>query len=155
MGRKSKTPGVLALLVFITGYTNAQALLGANKSSIKQLFPDCTAIDKYSSMLVINCAGVKNIFYFNADSVCDMYARDMDRTSANDTLQKLLTSGFTKTGVKYVEPFLVSKKSNHEKFPSQIYSNGTIQYCFMPVSLNGKSAETNAVIVMYPKKELK
>ena len=78
-----------------------------------------------------------------------MYAQQ-----AKDTLQYILSDGFIKLETRiYIEPFIMSRHSNHEKFPSIVYTNGTVQYCFMPVSLNGKTADLNAVIVFTRRKE--
>ncbi len=128
--------------VFCQGY------LGQPKDSILHKLPDCTAMDNYKEMLVLNCSGHKSIFYFTAtDSICDMYAMDVSSENADAILKKMPAMGFTNSGTKYIEPFLVSKHSNHQKFPSRIYTNGKVQYCFMPVSLNGKTAELNSIII--------
>ena len=131
---------------------SAQSLLGKSKQDITQIKKNCLAINNYPESLVFNCGGTKEYFYFQGkDTTCDLYARDMPPKLAQDTLQYLESKGFMKLETRYVEPFLVSKHSNHEKFPSRVYTDGTIQYCFMPVSLNGKTADLNAVIVMYHK----
>ncbi len=140
-------------IILLQFSANAQSLLGKSKQDITQLKKNCLAINNYPESLVFNCGGTKEYFYFQGkDSTCDMYARDMLPKQAQDTLQYLESKNFMKLETKYVEPFLVSKHSNHEKFPSKVYTDGTIQYCFMPVSLNGKTADLNAVIVMYHKK---
>jgi hypothetical protein len=131
----------------------SQSLLGKSKQEVTQLKKNCLAINNYPESLVFNCSGTKEYFYFQGkDSTCDMYARDMLPRQAQDTIQYLEANKFMKLETRYMEPFLVSKHSNHEKFPSRIYTDGTIQYCFMPVSLNGKTADLNAVIVLYHKK---
>ena len=135
---------------------SAQSLLGKSRKEILALNENCTALNKYPGVVVFNCAGTKSIYYFTGkDSSCDMYARDLFAPEARDTLQFLISKGFKKTETKYVEPFLATKKGDHQKFPSQVYTDGLIQYCFMPVSMNGKTAESNAVIVMFADKKKK
>lgn len=145
----------LFLAVTFTGlvfFCRAQGLLGQTKEQVLQAHKQCDIVGNYGRMVAFKCDGRKQIFYFSVkDSTCDMVATDLDTKSANDTLQKLLLAGYKKAGTKYIEPFMVSKNSNHQKYPSRLYSNGTMQYCFMPVSLNGKSAELNAVIIMFDK----
>jgi hypothetical protein len=145
---------MLALMMCCRLMAPGQSLLGNPKATIFDIYKDCVPINRYQVVVMFNCANSKSIYYFNGpDSTCDMYVRDFRPGEAKDTIQFLLKQGFKKTETRYVESFLKLKHNDHQKFPSQVYSNDIIQYCFMPVSLNGKSAELNAVIVMYAKKE--
>jgi hypothetical protein len=131
----------------------AQTYLNQTKDTIIKAFPQCTVADKYATMVVFNCNGQRSVFYFQGkDTICDLYATEMDASRANDTLQSVIKRGFKLAETKYVEPFLFNKKNNHQRFPARVYSNGEIEYCFMPVSLTGRTAEMNSVIVRLPKK---
>ena len=132
----------------------SQGQLGETKQQLLKAYKGCYTEGNYKEMLAFSCGGQKSIFYFNAkDSLCEMLALDIDVKSAADTVQKIMANGFQKGETKYVKPFLVSKKSsNTQKFPSHIYTNGKVRYCFMPISLDGKTAELNSLIVMYNKK---
>jgi hypothetical protein len=141
----------LLMLAFKTG--GAQNYLGHNREEILLSFPHCTVADKYDKMVVLNCDGQRQVFYFQAEhELCDLYAAEMDPDRANDTLKKVEANGFKLVETKYVEPFLVSKHNNHQKFPAKVYSNGKVEYCFMPISLTGRTAELSSVIIRLPKK---
>jgi hypothetical protein len=102
---------------------------------------------------VFNCNGNRAVFYFEgANALCDLYAAEMPPAAANDTLQAILSNGYKLLETRYVEPFMISKKNNHQKFPARVYTNGKTEYCFMPISLTGRTAELSTVIVMLPKK---
>jgi len=131
----------------------SQNYLGHNREEVLLSFPQCTVADKYDKMVVLNCSGQRSVFYFQGEhALCDLYAAEMDASRANDTLQTVIKKGFKLIETKYIEPFLVSKHNNHQKFPAKVYSNGLVEYCFMPVSLTGRTAEMNSVIVRKPKK---
>jgi hypothetical protein len=132
-----------------------QTFLGQSKSNILTSHKDCTALDNYAETLVFNCGGLRTIFYFKgADTICDMYATDLNIQNAKDVVQALLNNGFKLTETKYVFPFLVSQKHPaQEKFPAHVYSNGVLDYCIMPISLSGKTAEMNSMVVIYSKKK--
>jgi hypothetical protein len=131
----------------------AQTYLGHNREEILLSFPQCTVADKYEKMVVFNCTGQRSVFYFEGEhALCDLYATEMDASRANDTLEAVKKDGFKLVETKFVEPFLLSKHNNHQKFPARIYSNGKVEYCFMPVSLTGRTAELNSVIVKAAKK---
>ena len=141
----------ILMVIFETGF--AQNYLGHNKEEILLSFPECQVADKYEPMIVLNCNGQRAVFYFQGEhGLCDLYAAEMDANSANDTLKKVAQIGFKLIETRYLEPFLVSKHNNHQKFPARVYSNGKVEYCFMPVSLTGRTAEMNSVIIRYPKK---
>ena len=146
---------LLGVLGIISVQLNAQGYLGQGKDSVKQAFHDCTALDDYPEMLVLSCSGLRSVFYFNGpNKACDMYATDIAPPNATIILNQLLSQGFKLSETKYVTPFLVSKHPVKEKFPAHVYSNGAMEYCFMPVSLSGKTAELNSIVIMYSKKKL-
>ena len=143
------------ILSMLIGFKTAlsQTYLGHNREEVLLSFPQCTVADKYEKMVVFNCSGQRAVFYFQAEhELCDLYAAEMDASRANDTLQKVMKHGYKLVETKYVEPFLVSKHNNHQKFPAKVYSNGKVEYCFMPISLTGRTPELNTVIVKTPKK---
>ena len=145
----------LALLLVLTlsQACFAQTYLGHNREEVLLSFPQCTVADKYETMVVFNCNGQRSVFYFQAEhQLCDLYAAEMDASNVNDTIKKVASTGFKLIENKYVEPFLVSKHNNHQKFPARIYSDGKVEYCFMPVSLTGRTAELNTIIVKKPGK---
>jgi len=143
---------VLSFLL-LSCVSRAQTYLGHNREEILLSFPQCTVADKYATMVVFNCDGQRSVFYFQGEhELCDLYAAEMDADKANDTLKKVEANGFKLIETKYVEPFLVSKRNNHQKFPAKVYSNGKIEYCFMPISLTGRTAELSSVIIRLPKK---
>jgi hypothetical protein len=143
--------GITALTLSCISAT-AQNYLGHNREEILLSFPKCTVADKYETMVVFNCDGQRSVFYFQGEhALCDLYAAEMDAQSANDTLKKVEANGFKLIETKYVEPFLVSKRNNHQKFPAKVYSNGKVEYCFMPISLTGRTAELSTVIIRLPK----
>ena len=143
----------ISLLSFYINPASAQNYLGHNREEILLSFPQCTVADKYQTTVVFNCNGQRSVFYFQAEhELCDLYAAEMDASQANDTLQKVIKNGFKLIETRYVEPFLVSKHNNHQKFPARVYSNGKVEYCFMPISLTGRTAELNSVIIRVPKK---
>ena len=145
---------LLPVLVFCAQAAFAQNYLGHNREEVLLSFPQCTVADKYETMVVFNCSGQRSVFYFQAENkLCDLYAAEMDASRANDTLQSVQKNGYKLLETRYVEPFLVSKKNNHQKFPARVYSNGKYEYCFMPISLTGKTAELNTVIVRQMKKK--
>ncbi|MDB5283122.1 MAG: hypothetical protein JWO06_2197 [Bacteroidota bacterium] len=142
---------ILFLFLSYSGYS--QGFLGQTKAQITEFAKSCDKEGNYDKMLAFKCDGRKLLFYFSGtDSTCDMCATDVESKIAAHMQTTLIDSGYKKTETRYLLPFLVSKKGNHQKFPAQIYSNGKVEYCFMPVSLNGKSAEENAVISRYIKK---
>ena len=141
------------ILAFSYQFTTAQTYLGHNREEILLSCQQCTVADKYQTMVVFNCSGQRSVFYFQAEhELCDLYATEMDANRANDTLQKVAKNGFRLIETRYVEPFLVSKHNNHQKFPARVYSNGKVEYCFMPISLTGRTAELNSVIIRAPRK---
>ena len=143
----------MMLLTGISKTCFSQTYLGHNREEVLLSFPQCTVADKYETMVVFNCNGQRSVFYFQAEhQLCDLYAAEMDAANVNDTIKKVAANGYKLTGTKYVEPFLVSKHNNHQKFPARVYSNGKVEYCFMPVSLTGRTAELNTIIVRSPKK---
>jgi hypothetical protein len=148
-------PAALIAACLLSFQIMAQGHLGQDKATILKAYHDCTTMDNYPQMVVVSCGGLQTIFYFKkgADSTCDMYATDMYAQTANTTLQQLLQQGFKLTETKYVLPFLALKHSGKEKFPAHVYSNGTMDYCFIPVSLNGRTAELNSIVVVYSKKK--
>ena len=130
----------------------AQSYLGHNREEVLLSFPDCQVADKYETKVVLNCNGERSVFYFQGEhKLCDLYATEMQTDRANDTLKKVSLSGFKLLETKYVEPFLVSKHNNHQKFPAKVYSNGKMEYCFMPISLTGRTAEMSSVIIRFHK----
>ena len=147
-----KSVVVSVLLLALQFQARSQALLGQTKQAIAKINKDCLAIDNYPGAMVFNCGGIKQYYYFQAkDSTCDLYARDFPPKQAQDTADYLLSHGFMQLETRYVSPFIVSKHPSSQKFPSRVYTDGRIEYCFMPVSLNGKTANLNAVVVMYRK----
>ncbi len=131
---------------------SAQTYLGHNREEILLSFPQCTVADKYDKMVVFNCEGKRSVFYFQAEnSLCDLYAAEMDAPQVNDSLQSVIKRGYKLIATRYVEPFLLSKHNNHQKFPARIYSNGKTEYCFMPISLTGRTADLNTIIVKQAK----
>lgn len=147
-----KSCGIAMLLMLVYALAPAQ-YLGQTKKEVTEAKKNCLAIDKYATSIVFNCNGTKEYFYFQGrDTTCDLYARDLPAPRAKDTLNALTAAGFTQVGTRYVEPFLATKHGDHQKYPSKIYTDGKVEYCFMPVSINGKTADLNAVIVMYKKK---
>ncbi len=140
------------LLILKTGAS--QNYLGHNREEILLSFPQCMVADKYDKMVVLNCDGQRQVFYFQGEhDLCDLYAAEMNSDRANDTLKKVEANGFKLIETKYVEPFLVSKHNKGQKFPARVYSNGKIEYCFMPISLTGRTAEFSSVIIRLPKKQ--
>ena len=145
--------GLMWVLAFYFKTSVAQTYLGHNREEVLLSYQKCTAVDKYDRMVVFNCNGNRSVFYFQAvNALCDLYAAEMPPGAANDTLQSLLKNGYKLLETRHVEPFLESKKNNHQKFPARVYSNGKVEYCFMPISLTGRTAELNTIIVMLPKK---
>ncbi|HWB64006.1 MAG TPA: hypothetical protein VG603_10880 [Chitinophagales bacterium] len=143
---------IVFLVCFSFGQVYAQTYLGLTKAQILALHKDCTQMDNYGESLVLNCYGSKTIYYFSGtEGGCDMYAFDVPQKNALDTVNKLLGLGFKNTETRYVEPFLKLGPNDHHKYPSHIYSDGKIQYCIMPVALSGKTANLNAIIIMYNK----
>ncbi|MFI5140347.1 MAG: hypothetical protein ACHQIM_21185 [Sphingobacteriales bacterium] len=141
----------LLLLLSIT-FSFSQGYLGQTRAQLLEFKKVCDMVGNYGSSLAFKCNGQKIFFYFSADSTCDLYAADVNPKTANDTVQKLLANGFQKIETRYLEPFMVSKKTDHQRFPTRVYSNGKVECCIMPVSLNGKSTEQIAVITRYIKK---
>ena len=142
---------IVALMVGF-GYGFSQGFLGQTKAQILVLTKDCDQEGNYSTMMAFKCGGRKLLFYFSAnDSLCDMCVTDTDPKTASDMQKQLVAAGYRKEKTKYLLPYLPSKTSDHQKFPSQVYTNGKVEYYFMPVSMNGKSAELNAVITKYVK----
>ena len=140
-------------LILLCAVGFSQNYLGHNREEILLSFPECQVADKYETEVVLNCNGQRSVFYFQAEhKLCDLYAVEMDANKANDTLNKVTANGFKLITTKYVEPFMVNKKNNHQKFPARIYSNGKVEYCFMPISLTGRTAELNSVIIRAIKK---
>ena len=137
---------VILTLLCTVGFS--QNYLGHNREEILLSFPECQVADKYETMVVFNCNGQRSVFYFQAEhQLCDLYASEMDNDKAADTLKYVIAKGFKLIETRYVEPFMVNKKNNHQKFPAKIYSNGKVEYCFMPISLTGRTAEMNSVII--------
>lgn len=146
-------PTITIWMVLCLQTSSAQNYLGHNREEVLLSFPQCTVADKYEKMVVFNCQGQRAVFYFQAEhNLCDLYATEMDASRATDTLEAVKKQGYKLVETRYVEPFLVSKHNNHQKFPARVYSNGKTEYCFMPVSLTGRTAELNSVIVKRPKK---
>lgn len=144
---------LFVLLLIGFSHLHAQNYLGQRKTELMKLKGPCDIVGNYEKSLAFKCDNRKIVFYFSPiDSTCDLYAVDVESSTVNDTIQKLNRTGFKNTGTKYLEAFLVSRNPSHQKFPTQIYSNGKVQYCIMPVSLNGRSTEMNAVIIKYVKK---
>ena len=144
---------LLSILALISKTSTAQTYLGHSREEVLLSYQKCTAVDKYDRMVVFNCNGNRSVFYFQAaNALCDLYATEMPQPAANDTLQTLIKNGYTLLETRYVEPFLESKKNNHQKFPARVYSNGKVEYCIMPISLTGRTAELNTVVVRAPKK---
>ena len=132
----------------------AQNYLGHNREEVLLSYSKCTVADKYEKMVVFNCEGQRSVFYFQGEhALCDLYAAEMDPGRANDTLQKVIKNGFKLIETKYVEPFLVSKHNNHQKFPAKVYAKGDVEYCFMPISLTGRTPEMTSVIIRAIKKK--
>jgi hypothetical protein len=144
---------LLSILALTFKTSAAQTYLGHNREEVLLSYAKCTAADKYDRMVVFNCNGQRSVFYFQgANALCDLYAAEMDQAAANDTLQAILKTGYQLLETRYVEPFLESKRNNHQKFPARVYSNGKTEYCFMPISLTGRTADLSTVIVRQPKK---
>ncbi len=143
----------LACVFFVTTQSViAQTYLGHNREEVLLSFPECQVVDKYETRVVLNCNGQRSLFYFQGEhKLCDLFATEMETASANDTLAKLSSNGFKLLDTRYVEPFLVSKHNNHQKFPAKVYTNGKLEYCFMPISLTGRTAELSSVIIRYHK----
>lgn len=145
---------VAFFMVLCIRHCFAQGFLDRNKEEITLSYPQCTVADNYDKMMVLSCNGLRTIFYFkNKNGLCDLYASEMDIKSAQDTLQSVIKDGFKLIETKYVESFLLIKKGTHQKFPSRVYSNGKVEYCFMPVSLNGRTADLNSVIIRFARKD--
>ena len=135
-------------LILLCAVGFSQNYLGHNREEILLSFPQCQVADKYETMVVLNCNGQRMVFYFQAEhALCDLYAVEMDNDKAADTLKYVMAKGFKLIDTRYVEPFMVNKKNNHQKFPTKIYSNGKVEYCFMPISLTGRTADMNSVII--------
>ena len=152
--KKSLTAFFLTIVLALNwNYAAAQNYLGHNREEILLSFPQCTVADKYETMVVFNCDGQRSVFYFQGQhALCDLYAAEMDQSRASDTLKSVEANGFKLIETRYVEPFLVSKHNNHQKFPAKVYSNGKVEYCFMPISLTGRTADLSSVIIRLPKK---
>ena len=143
---------LILTLMIVCCCAYSQGFLGQTRAQILLFAKDCDQEGNYTGSMAFKCEGRKILFYFSdKDSLCDLCATDMEPKTANDIQHQLADGGYHKVETKYLEPFLASKNTNHQKFPAQIYSNGKIEYCFMPVSLNGKSTELNAVITKYVK----
>ena len=151
--KQIKVLWLLPILALSFKTSIAQTYLGHNREEVLLSYEKCTAVDKYDRMVVFNCSGNRSVFYFQGtNALCDLYAAEMPQNAANDTLQTIIKNGYKLLETRYVEPFMVSKKNNHQKFPARVYSNGKIEYCFMPISLTGRTAELSTVVVRLPKK---
>jgi hypothetical protein len=142
----------ISLFLLFPWAARAQNFLGHNKEELLLSYPQCTTTSNYAQMVVLNCAGRRSVYYFSGlHDLCDLYAWETDVQSATDTLNHIQKQGFKLLETRYVEPFLISKHNNHQKYPSRVYTNGKIEYCFMPISLTGRTAELNAIVVRYKK----